>query len=155
MDDFEEALRNIDVFCRVLVEKLAESEKESEDGNVPVEPIENLLKRKYTVEESIGDKIKIKCFIPLPHVEEPLIDIFEDDNCVRILLQCRCRDQKVTVQRDVDGLQLCLEDRCWKINLPLEQLQMDNMVMACNNNAAFEVDIPKLNHNTLESRIQN
>lgn len=44
MDDFEEALRNIDVFCRVLVKKLAESEKETEDGNIPVEPIENLLR---------------------------------------------------------------------------------------------------------------
>lgn len=151
MDDLEEALHNIDVFCKVLAKKLVESLKEEENGESskaskenPLEPIEKLLKRKYVFEEKFEEKPTVKHFIPLPHIEEPLIDIFEDENYVRILMQCRCRDQRVTVNKFDDGLQICLENICWNINLPVEELQVENMIMKCNNNKAFEVDIPKM-----------
>lgn len=142
MDDFEEALRNIDVFCRVLVKKMIESEKESESG-IAVEPMEKLLRRKYIIEEKIETNPTVKHFIPLPHVEEPLVDIFENENYVKVLMQCRCRDQRITIHKYDDCLQICLENECWKLDLPVGQLQVENMVMKCNNNEALEVDIPK------------
>jgi hypothetical protein len=143
MDDFEEALRNIDVFCRVLVKKMVESLKDVE-SDVFVEPMEKLLKRKYVIEEQVEQSPTVKHFIPLPQVEEPLIDVFEDDKYVKVLMQCRCRDQKVTVQRESDGLQICVESVCRKLNLPVEHLQIENMIMKCNNNEALEVEIPKI-----------
>jgi len=143
MDDFEEALRNIDVFCKVLVKKMIESEKESE-SSLAFEPMEKLLRRKYVIEEKIEKNPEVKHFIPLPHIEEPLIDIFEDDAYVKVLMQCRCKDQRVTVQKHDNGLQICLENECWKLELPVSQLQVENMIMKCNNNEALEVEIPKL-----------
>ncbi|MEM3673130.1 MAG: hypothetical protein QW468_02735 [Candidatus Bathyarchaeia archaeon] len=143
MDDFEEALQNIDVFCRVLAKKIAESLNDVE-SNVSVEPIERLLRRKYIIEEQFEQNSTVKHFIPLPQVEEPLIDVFEDDNYVKVLMQCHCKGQKVTIHRDSSGLEICLENVCRKLNLPVEQLQVENMVMKCNNNEALEVEIPKL-----------
>jgi len=143
MDNFEEALRNIDVFCKVLVKKMIESEKESE-SSLAVEPMEKLLRRKYVIEEKIEKNPEVKHFIPLPHIEEPLIDIFEDNAYVKVLMQCRCKDQRVTVQKHDNGLQICLENECWKLELPVSQLQVENMIMKCNNNEALEVEIPKL-----------
>ena len=143
MDDFEEALRNIDVFCKVLVKKMIESEKESE-SSLAVEPMEKLLRRKYVIEEKNEENPEVKHFIPLPHVEEPLIDIFEDNAYDKVLMQCRCKDQRVTVQKHDNGLQICLENECWKLELPVSQLQVENMIMKCNNNEALEVEIPKL-----------
>jgi hypothetical protein len=148
MDDFEEAIRNIDVFCKVLAKKLVESLKEEENGEFkkenPIDPMEKLLKRKYVIEERFEENPTVKYFIPLPHLEEPLIDIFEDENYVKVLVQCRCRSQRVRVNKFDDGLQICLENNCWKLNLPVEQLQVENMIMKCNNNEALEVEIPKL-----------
>ena len=144
-DDFEEALRNIDVFCRVLAKKLVESLKE--EGEIaeenPLEPMERLLKRKYVFEEHF-ESPRVRHFIPLPHIEEPLIDVFEDENYVRVLMQCRCRDHRITVNKHDDGLQICLEDLCWKIPLPVDELMVENMTMRCNNNEALEVEIPKI-----------
>jgi hypothetical protein len=143
MDDFEEALRNIDVFCKVLVKKMIESENESE-SSLAVEPMEKLLRRKYVIEERIEKNPEVKHFIPLPHIEEPLVDIFEDDTYVKVLMQCRCKDQRVTVHKYDNGLQICIENECWKLSLPVGQLQVENMIMKCNNNEALEVEIPKL-----------
>jgi len=143
MDDLEKALRNIDIFCKVLVKKMVESENES-NNKIIVEPIEKLLRRKYIIEEKLEENPSAKHLIPLPQLEEPLIDIFEDDNYVKVLMQCRCRNQKVTIHRGRGDLEICLEEECRKLNLPFEQLQIENMIMKCNNNEAFEVNIPKL-----------
>jgi hypothetical protein len=144
-DDFEEALRNIDVFCKVLAKKSVESLKDEEpQGENPLEPMDKLLKKKYVIEERFEESPTAKHFIPLPHVEEPLIDIFEDENYVKILMQCRCKDQRVTLHKFDDGLQICLENTCWKLNLPVDELRVENIVMKCNNNEALEVEIPKL-----------
>lgn len=140
MEDFEEALRNIDIFCRTLVKKMVEDNNCCQ--NIVVEPIEKLLRRKYIIEESIESKPLRRCLIPLPHAEEPLIDVFEDENYVKIFLQCRCKDQKVTVYTDVDGLEICTEE-CQKLNLPVKHLQIENMIVKCNNNAVFELNVPK------------
>jgi hypothetical protein len=140
MEDFEEALHNIDVFCRVLVEKIVEDDNYSQ--NIVVEPVEKLVRRKYSVEEHLGSDPLAKYLIPLSHVEEPLIDVFEDDNYVKVLMQRRCKDQKVTIHTDVDGLEICTEG-CRKLNLPVKHLQIENMVVRCNNNEVLEINIPK------------
>ncbi|MDH7476784.1 MAG: hypothetical protein QHH17_00165 [Candidatus Bathyarchaeota archaeon] len=155
MDDFEEALRNIDVFCKVLAKKTAEDEEKSD---IIVEPMESLLYRKYIISEQV-ESSSVKHFIPLPQLEEPLIDVFEDENYVKILMQCHCKDQKVTVHTSVDGLEICKKkchkdsngievcvDECQKLNLSVERLKIEDMIMKCNNNEAFEVYIPKVNN---------
>ncbi|MGB9671922.1 MAG: hypothetical protein ACPL0C_07080 [Candidatus Bathyarchaeales archaeon] len=156
MSSFEEALRNIDVFCKVLVKKLIESDDE-ERNNIVVEPMEKLLYKKYVISEQI-EPSPVRHLIPLPQLEEPLIDVFEDENYVKILIQCKCRDQKITVHTDVDGIEICNKvcykkddgnevcvDECRKITLPVDHLKIENMVTKCNNNEAFEIEIPKGN----------
>lgn len=154
-DDFEEALRNIDIFCRALVKKMVEDENESEN-KVTVEPIENLIQKKYVIEEHVESSPLSKNFIPLPHIEEPLIDVFENDEYVKVLMQCRCREEKVTLNHDAKGVEICKRechtgddgvevctDKCQPLDLPVEQLKVENMVAKCNNNQVLEVDIPK------------
>jgi len=153
-DDLEEALRNIDIFCKVLVNKMVE---DKENNDIVVEPIEKLLQRKYIVEEHSASSPLAKHLIPLPQFEDPLIDVFEDDNYVKVLVQCRCKKQKVTVHTDIDGLEICREechndtdglqvcrDDCRKLNLPVKHLQIENMTAKCNNNEVLEVNIPKI-----------
>jgi len=153
MSEFEEALRNIDVFCKVLVEKII---REEEKTDINIKPIEHLVYKKYIISEQMDSNPINKNFIPLPQLEEPLIDIFEDDNYVRILMQCRCKDQKVAFHIDVDGLEICKKecyhdgegkeicvDKCQKLNLPVEGLQIGEMITKCNNNEVLEVTIPK------------
>lgn len=140
MEDFEEALRNIDIFCRILVKKIVEDEDCTQ--NIVVEPIENLLRRKYIIEEGQESKTSSGCLIPLPQAEEPLIDVFENEDCVKIFLQCHCRDQKVTILTDVNGLEICTQG-CQKLNLPVKDLQVENMIVRCNNEVV-EIDIPKI-----------
>jgi len=142
MEHFEEALRNIDIFCRILVKKIVEDEDCSQD--IMVEPIENLLRRKYIIEENLESEPLTRYLIPLPQAEEPLIDVFEDENYVKIFLQCRCKDQKVTIHTDIDSLEICTKE-CQKLNLPVKHLQIENMIVRCNNNEVLEIDIPKVN----------
>lgn len=140
MENLEEALHNIDVFCRILVKKIAEDENCPE--NMTVDPIENLLRRKHVVEGHSVSNSLANHLIPLPHTEKPLIDIFEDDKHVKILVQCRCKDQEVTINTDVEALEICTEE-CERLNLPIKHLQIENMTVRCHNNEVFEIDIPK------------
>lgn len=155
MDDLEEALRNIDIFCRTVVKKMLESEKET-DNSINVEPMEKLLQRKYVIEEQTESEPLAKHLIPLPEVEEPLIDVFEDDNYVKVLMQCKCKDQRVTVHPNMDGLEICRRecrtdeegaevctDKCRKLELPVKHLQVESISAKCSNNAVFEIEIPK------------
>lgn len=155
MDNFEEALRNIDIFCRTLVKKMTEGENEH-DSDSTIEPMEKLLLRKYVIEENFGPSLLAKSLIPMPQVEDPLVDVFEDDNYVRVLMQCRCKDQKVTVHPEEGGIEICkkechknedgeevCKDKCQKIDLTSRNLQVENMILRCSNNTVFEIEIPK------------
>lgn len=142
MNDFEDALRNIDAFCRVLVEKMVEKERQG-NSSIVVEPMEKLLLRKYVVEEHLASTRPAKYLIPLPQLEEPLIDIVEADDYVQVLMLCRCKDQKVTVRPDAEGLEICT-DKCQKLDLPTEHLKVEDMTTKCKNNAVFEINIPKV-----------
>jgi HSP20 family molecular chaperone IbpA len=141
IDDLENALKNIDVFCKALVEKLVEDEDKAEK-NITFESIEKLLRKKDGTEEAFESDPLEKHLIPLPHLDEPLIDILEDDKHIKILMQCRCKDQKVTIHKDVDGVEICAKE-CRKLNLPVTSSQIENMSSKCNNNQVLEVDIPK------------
>lgn len=140
MENLEETLRNIDIFCRALVKKIVENESKSEN-NMIVEPMEKLLRRKYIVEERPEVSPLAKHMIPLSHVEEPLVDIFEDDEHVRVLMKCRCRGQEITIHTVVDGLEICAED-CRKLDLPVRHLKIEDMSLRCNNEV-LQIDIPK------------
>lgn len=139
MKDLEEALRNIDAFCRILVKKIVQDEERSK--YVTVEPIENLLRRKYILDEHSEPKSLAKHMIPLPHLEKPLIDMFENNKHVKILMQCRCKDPNFAINTQADGLEICTEE-CTKIDLPIEPLQIQNMTVRCSNKV-LEIAIPK------------
>jgi len=152
MDNLEEALRNIDVFCRVLVKKLVDNE----DRNIVVEPMERLLYRKNIIGAQVEPNSLPKHLIPLPQAEEPLIDVFEDNDHVKVLMQCRCKDQPVTIQARTDGVEICKKecyigaegseictDKCQKLSVPIQHLEIENMTAKCSNNAVLEVTIPK------------
>jgi hypothetical protein len=154
MEDFEEALQNIDVFCRVLVKKIIGDESR-QNLDVIVEPMEKLLISKYVFEERYGLSPLAKSMIPLPEAEEPLIDVFEDKNYVKILVQCQCKNQKVTFHIDVDGIEVCERkckkdnegkekciEKCQKLELPIQHLQIERITTRCNN-SVFELNIPK------------
>jgi HSP20 family molecular chaperone IbpA len=95
--------------------------------------------------------------------EEPLIDVIDEDNSVKLLVQGRCMDQQfsIHVNEDKSGISICREacyiekgaetvecaDYCSKnIPLNLNELQLEGMlfvVSKCNNNNVLEIVIPK------------
>ena len=95
--------------------------------------------------------------------EEPLIDVIEEGNNIRLLVQGRCMDEQfsIHVNEDEGGISICREacyrkkgldivecnDFCSKnIPLDLKELQLKDMlfvVSKCNNNNTLEIIIPK------------
>jgi len=94
--------------------------------------------------------------------EEPLIDVIDEEENIRILVQGRCSEQQysIHVNEDKSGITICREachikkgaekvecnDFCSKnIPLNLEELQLEGMlfvVSQCKNNV-LEIVIPK------------
>jgi len=139
MEDLENALRNIDVFCRILVEKIVKDEDSAQSA--AAEPIEDLLKRRYIRADAEADSSK-GYLIPLPQAEEPLVDMFEDENSVKVFFQCSCQDNKVQIVTRADAIEICVEE-CRKLNLPTTYLNFEDMVVKCNNNRVLKIAIPK------------
>jgi len=153
MENFE-ALRNIDDFCKVLVKK--PNIDRSETGIRDLEPdkavFERYLNRRLEANSSLG--------VMQPELEEPLVDVFDEEDHIRILVQCRCREQQVTFHPDKDGIIICKEechkhkdgpemcrDVCRKLSLRTDELQLENMLFViakCNNNNTLEATIPKV-----------
>ena len=95
--------------------------------------------------------------------EEPLVDVIDEEDSVKLLIQCRCMEENVSihVNKDGDGITVCKEvchikegseslncgDVCSrKIALNLKDLQLENMsfvVSKCSNNNVLEISIPK------------
>jgi len=98
--------------------------------------------------------------------EEPLIDIIEEEENVKLLVQCRCQEEQVSihVNNNHDGITVCKEkchlkkesqtvvcgDVCTRnIPLNLKDLQLESMlflVSQCKNNHVLEITIPKIKH---------
>jgi hypothetical protein len=154
MENFE-ALRNIDDFCKVLVKKPNPDRPETgirrelqQDEAV----FERYLNRRSEANSSLG--------VMQPELEEPLVDVFDEEDHIRILVQCRCREQQVTFHPDKDGIIICKEechkhkdgpemcrDVCRKLSLRTDELQLENMLFViakCNNNNTLEASIPKV-----------
>ena len=95
--------------------------------------------------------------------EEPLIDVIDEADNIRLLVQGRCSEQQfsIHINEDKSGISLCREachikkgsetvecnDFCSKnIPLNLKELQLEDMlfvVSKCNNNV-LEIVIPKI-----------
>lgn len=144
---FGEALQDIDAFCKVTVKK-------------PTEDVaEKTTNRAETVFESDLANARGP-FVRLRNVEDPLVDVFDEGDHVRILVQCRCREEEVTFHpcsdgiivckeechREADGAEAC-ENVCSKVSLRTDQLQLRDMlfiVARCNNNNTLEAMVPKI-----------
>lgn len=150
MESFD-ALQSIDNFCKVLVKKTpaGKSEKRSSEAAAfPKTRWENVLEPN----SAMGDDLQ-------EAIEEPFVDVFDEEDYVRILVQCRCREQEVTFHPNADGITICREecirekggsekcnDVCRQLSIPTEMLQLDNMlfiIAKCNNNT-LEAMIPKI-----------
>jgi hypothetical protein len=158
MENFEETLRNVAGFCKVLVKKMPENTAELENKTI-VEPLENSLLKKGTANEPPEIDPPNRHIIPPSQIEEPLIDIFEEEDYIKILVQCRCQEQQVTLYTCKDGIKICREEchvnaddtetcvnTCQKINLRTDHLQLENrlfIVAKCNNNQVLDAMIPK------------
>jgi hypothetical protein len=97
-------------------------------------------------------------------IEDPLIDVIDEGDSIKLLVQGRCMDQQysIHVNEDKVGISICREacyrnkgtetvecnDFCSKnIPLNLKELQLEGMlfvVSQCNNNNVLEIVIPKI-----------
>lgn len=131
MNNFEDALANIDVFCKVLVRKMIEDE----DCSAEPEPIENLLRKKYAVE----------IYEDYDWLKEPLIDIFENGEQIKILIQHQCKNREISIHPYEDHMELWVGES-GKIKLPMERLDINDAAIKCNNQT---IEITILKHKAL------
>jgi hypothetical protein len=157
MEKFE-TLQTIDNFCKVLVKKTTEdkSEKGNKKENEP--SAEAVFKKTQwykplEANSAMGYSMQLE-------IEEPLVDIFDEEDHIRILVQCRCREQQITFHPSIDGITVCREecrkekggpetcsDVCRKLSIRTDELQLENMLFViakCNNNNTLEAMIPKV-----------
>jgi hypothetical protein len=158
MEKFE-ALQTIDNFCKVLVKKATESnsqkDNKQENGALAKTAFEKTRWYRPLREASSATGNTAKS-----EIEEPLVDFFDEEDHIRILVQCRCREQQVTFHPCADGIMVCREecrkerggpetynDVCRKLSIPTSELQLGNMefvIAKCNNNNTLEAMIPKV-----------
>ena len=156
METFE-ALQSIDNFCKVLVKKTITGTPET--GHL--REIEHANEAVFERDLQLPSEESFKVDNMLQsEIEEPLVDVFDEEDCLRILVQCRCREQQVTFHPGSDGITVCREechkekdgpekcrDICQKLNLRTDNLQLGNMqfvIAKCNNNNTLEAMIPKI-----------
>jgi hypothetical protein len=151
-------LQTLDNFCKVLVKKTAPF-KLRESSEREIEPLGEgfFIGRNLNCRPPRNSE---EHYIMESEPEEPLVDIFDEGDHVRILVQCRCREQQVTFHPNTDGIIVCREecqrekgspetcrDVCRKLSLRMDDLQLENMefvIAKCNNNNTLEALIPKL-----------
>jgi hypothetical protein len=96
--------------------------------------------------------------------EEPLMDVIDEGDNIKLLVQGRCVDQQfsIHINEDTGEISICREtcyrkkgleiiecnDFCSKnVPLNLKELQLEDMVFVvskCNNNNVLEITIPKI-----------
>lgn len=127
-DNFEEVLTNIEVFCRVLVDKMSGVRK----SYVRPEPIEKLLRKKAVIEVSERSA----------EGREPLIDLFEDEKHVRILaLMQPLFGNEVTFNSNNDFTEIVV-GKYLKIKIPIKTVDVSK-IHVNNNNRTLEIMIEK------------
>ena len=158
MEKFE-ALQTIDNFCKVLVKKAtednAQKDNKQENGSLAKTAFE-----KTRLYRPLREASSATGNIAKSEIEEPLVDIFDEEDHIRILVQCRCQEQQVTFHPCTDGITVCREDCrkekggpetctdvCRKVSIPTSELQLGKMefvIAKCNNNNTLEAMIPKV-----------
>jgi len=154
MSNFE-ALEDINDFCKVLVKKTIADSSKTRNGR-ELEPDKAVFEREYLNRHSKTDSGGVM----QPEFEDLLMDVFDEGDHIRILVQCRCREQQVTFHPDKDGITICKEechknkggsetcrDVCRKLSIRTDELQLENMLFViakCNNNNTLEATIPKV-----------
>ena len=143
MEKFE-VLNGLDNFCKVLIKKSISDSYEKD------------RREREPLNRSVFERDNFNMSRPL---EEPLVDLFEEEDHIKILVQCRCQEQRVTFHPRKDGITICREecntekggnevcsDVCSTLNLRTDKLQLENMlflVAQCNNNNTLVATIPK------------
>ena len=156
MENFE-ALQSIDNFCKVVVKKTPE--RDPRKGIRENEPSkkEGLARTSWA---NPSEPTYAMGYAMQAEPEEPFVDVFDEEDYIRILVQCRCREQQVTFHPSTDGITVCREechrekegpemcnDICRKVTVKTDKLQLDNMLFViakCNNNNTLEAMIPKI-----------
>ena len=157
MENFE-ALQSIDNFCKVLVKKPNKDAFRAGSGlgvafSGETVGQKNISNRYFEKNPTTGTGLQ-------PELEDPFVDVFEEEDHIRILVQCRCQEQQVTFHPAKDGIVICREechrensgpetcrDICRKLYLRTDGLQLENMlfiIAKCNNNNTLEAMIPKI-----------
>lgn len=127
-NSFDEALLNIEVFCRVLADKISGLKR----SYVRPEPIEKLLRRKVEV-EICGESSE---------GVEPLIDIFENEKEIKILALVK-PSSKNRVLVDVNGgFTEIIMGECLKVKLPIKDIDVSK-ISVNNIDWTFEITIEK------------
>ncbi|MEM2867227.1 MAG: hypothetical protein QXR84_01930 [Candidatus Bathyarchaeia archaeon] len=127
--DFEEALANIETFCRILADKISGLNRSYEKP----EPIEKLLRKKVVVE------------VYKENVEgmEPLVDLFEDEKEIKILaLMQPLLDNEITFDTNANSTEIMI-GKCIKIKIPDKNIDASK-IHVNNNNMALEITIDKI-----------
>ncbi|MEM1587108.1 MAG: hypothetical protein QXX99_07245 [Candidatus Bathyarchaeia archaeon] len=125
--DFEEILMNIEIFCRILADKISGVRKSC----VKPEPIEKLLRRKAVIEVCEKDF----------EGREPLIDFFEDEKQIKILALTQPPNNGVTLNPNVEFTEVIIGGHL-KIKLPIKTLDLSK-VHVNSNNWTLEIIIEK------------
>ncbi len=157
MENFE-ALQNIDNFCKVLVKKTTAINSETGSPN-ETGSWTRAIRERENLKSSIEARSNTSFKMP-QEFEDPFVDVFDEGDHIRILVQCRCQEQQVTFHPSKDGLVICREechkekdgaemcrDICRKLHIRMDGLQLENMlflVAKCNNNNTLEAMIPKI-----------
>lgn len=127
-DNFEEVLTNIEVFCRVLVDKMSGVRK----SYVRPEPIEKLLRKKAVIEVSERSA----------EGREPLIDLFEDEKHIRILALLQPPFGNEVRFNSNNGFTEIVVGKYLKIKIPIKTVDISK-IHVNNNNRTLEIMIEK------------
>jgi len=115
-NNIEETLLNIEVFCRVLIKKIFDEE----EPHLKPSLIKNLIRRKYAI-EVYEDQLKTR----------PLVDVFEDERYIKILVQYPCRDKEVSFCMNEGYTEIWIGKEK-KIKLPIKHLDVNKAVIKYN-----------------------
>ncbi len=132
-------LENIDVFCKVLSEKITQTIEDEDCSSEKVEPVEDLLRAKNSPEKPAP--LHLSPLLSIPQAEEPLIDVFENADHINILIQFS-KKRDVKLRTDKNELEIWVNDR-QKVGLPAKELDLANMTTKYND-LVFEIDVPKI-----------
>ena len=140
LNNLEETLENIDVFCKVLSDKITQTIEDEDCSSEKVEQLEDLLRAKNSPEKPVPLHFS-PLLLSIPQAEEPLIDVFENADHIKVLIQFG-KKRNVKLRSDKNELEIWVNDR-QKVGLQVKELDLTNMTTKYND-LVFEIDVPKI-----------